>query len=151
RRRVDPARIAECGEEVFADYTAIITAALAGEDLEKVQEKIEEDLGEGTIFEEARNGLFRELRKLGPRFLREKLKEPAIKSSIGSLSMFDVAIAALSKIEVLVDVNQIKEEQTALANFEDIPVKPIRVPFMMTIGGAIQFRFAITLASPKPP
>src|SRR4029079_8223954 len=40
RRRVDPARIAECGQEIFADYAAIVASALADEAPEKILEKI---------------------------------------------------------------------------------------------------------------
>ena len=60
-------------------------------------------------------------------------------------------MAAVSKIEVLIDVNQLRAEQDALANFEDVPVKPIRMPYILTMGGSILLRFVVTLAAPNPP
>jgi hypothetical protein len=154
RRRIDPQRITDSSQEILDSYNGLINAAMLGEPADKIQDKIDEEMTEGSIFEDARRSAFRELKKtIAPRFVRDAVKDPAIKSSIGSINVFDLAMAAVTPPEVLVDVNQLKEEQTGVAEaFSDIPVPvPIRVPFVVTLGGAIQFRFAVTLTRPLPP
>jgi hypothetical protein len=151
-RRVTPSRIRDSSHEIFAAYAAVVAAAAAGEPPEQIQESIDEDMSEGSTVDEARRTIYREMRRtVAPRFVRNRLKEPAINSSIGSISVLDLALSALAPAEVLVDVNRLNEEQSTVADFADIPVAPLRIPFVVTVGGAIQFRFAVTLAPPEPP
>jgi hypothetical protein len=153
RRRIDPQRIADSSTEILEAYNGLVNAAVLGEAPEKIQDTIDEEMTEGSAFDDARSLLFRELKKtVGARFVRDTLKDPAIKASIGSISVFDLAMAAVSPIEVLVDVNQLAAEQAAVEDFADIPAsRPIRVPFVFTVGGAIHFRFAVTLTRANPP
>ena len=153
KRRIDPQRITDASQEVLDSYNGLVNAAMLDEPADKIQDKIDEEMTEGSIFSDARRAVFRELKKtMGPRFVRESMKDAAIKSTIGSINLFDIAMSAVAPPEVLVDVNQLKDEQAGVHAFSDIPVPtPIRVPFVVTLGGAIQFRFAVTLTRPLPP
>jgi hypothetical protein len=153
RRRIDPQRITDASQEVLESYNGLVNAAVTGDPPDKIQDKIDEEMTEGSVFDDARSATFRELKKtVAPRFVRETLKDAAIKSTLGSINVFDVAMSAVAPPEVLVDVNQLGEEQAGADAFSDIPIdRPIRIPFVMTLGGAIQFRFAVTLTRPYPP
>jgi hypothetical protein len=153
KRRQNPTPLCTSSQDLLDIYSELVTASLGGETPEQIQAMIDDDMAEGSPFVAARRAWFNELKRtLAPRFIRDKLKNPAITSTIGGLSVLDLVVGALAPIEVLVDINRINEEQAGVANFDDIPVtKPIRVPFVMSIGGSIQFRFAVTLTTPAPP
>jgi hypothetical protein len=153
QRKVTPSRLSDRSREVHDAYAAIVTAATNGETPAHLQELIDDELGEGTPFDDSRKAMFREMKRtVAPRFLRKRLEKPAINSSIGSISILDLALAALTPIEVLIDVQRLNEEQSIVEDFADVPVeKPMRLPFVMSIGGAIQFRFAVTLTTAVPP
>jgi hypothetical protein len=152
-KRIAPHRIEDAATEIFGAYATLVSRAIEGVAAECIQDTIDEDLGEGSVFDDARRSAARELKRTGaPRFVRERLKEPAIAASIGSITVFDLAMAAVSPIELLIDVNRLAEEQTSLADFTDIPsASKVRVPLVMSIGGNILFRFSVTLAPPAPP
>jgi hypothetical protein len=152
-RRIDPLRLPARSHEMYAAYARLVAAAQAGEAPESLQETIEDEMGEGTEFDECRKAWFREMRRtIAPRFLRKRLEEPALNSSLGGVSVLDVALSALVPPEVLVDVQRLGEEQALTEDFSDIPIsRPIRLPFVFTLGGAIQLRFAITMTEPVPP
>jgi hypothetical protein len=151
-RRVNPDRIGEAGGELFAAYSSLVAAAASGTPPEQIQERIDEEMAEGSLVFDAMRTCFRELRRTAaPRFVRQRLKDPAINASIGSISIVDMAMAAIMPVEVLIDVVRLNEEQAALADFDDLPVQAVRIPFVFSIGGTIHLRFAVTLAQPVAP
>lgn len=152
-RRVDPTRLPEHAQDVYTAYAELITDATNGVPPADLQESIDADMDEGSPFYESQRMVFREIRRTaGPRYVRNTLKDPAIAATVGNVSIFDLAVAAFSPIKVLVDVNRLVEEQQAIVNFSDMPVSsPLRIPYVMTMGSSILFRFVVTIAPPLPP